>query len=54
VREAALRQQIVTNEHAPDRERAKTVRNLDGWYEAYEIKPGDKMYLAPTDRVKIW
>lgn len=54
VREAALRQQIVTNEHAPDRERAQTVRNLDGWYEAWDVKPGDKQYLAPADRVRLW
>ena len=54
VRDAALRQQIVTNEHAPDRERAMTVRNLDVWYEAYDVKAGEKMYLAPADRVHIW
>ncbi|HMJ06356.1 MAG TPA: M13 family metallopeptidase [Chthoniobacterales bacterium] len=54
VREAALRQQIVTNEHAPDRERAQTVRNLDGWYEAWDAKPGAKLYLAPAERVRIW
>jgi putative endopeptidase len=30
------------------------VRNLDGFYEAFKVKPGDKMYLAPTDRVSIW
>ena len=54
VREAALRQQVITNEHAPDRERAQTVRNLDGWYEAWDVKPDDKMYLAPEDRVRLW
>lgn len=54
VREAALRQQIVTDGHAPARERAQTVRNLDPWYEAYEVKPGEKLYLAPADRVRIW
>jgi putative endopeptidase len=54
VREPALRQQIVTNEHAPDRERAQTVRNLDAWYEAWDVKPGDKLYLAPGDRVRLW
>ncbi len=54
VREAALRQQVITNEHAPDRERAQTVRNLDGWYEAWGAKPGDKLYLAPADRVRLW
>jgi putative endopeptidase len=54
IREEALRQQIVTNEHAPGRERAQTVRNIDGWYQAYGAKPGDKLYLEPAARVHIW
>jgi putative endopeptidase len=53
-REAALRQQIVTDGHAPARERAQTVRNLDPWYDAYDVKPGEKLYLAPDQRVRIW
>ena len=53
-REAALRQQIVVDGHAPAPERAQTVRNLDAWYEAYDVKPGEKLYLAPADRVRIW
>jgi putative endopeptidase len=53
-REAALRQQIVVDGHAPAPERAQTVRNLDPWYEAYDVKPGEKLYLAPPDRVRIW
>ena len=53
-REAALRQQVVVDGHAPARERAQTVRNLDAWYEAYEVKPGEKLYLAPEARVRIW
>ena len=53
-REAALRQQIVVDGHAPARERAQTVRNLDPWYEAYDVKPGEKLYLTPDDRVRIW
>jgi len=53
-REAALRQQIVVDSHAPARERAQTLRNLDPWYEAFEVKPGQKLYLAPADRVRIW
>jgi putative endopeptidase len=53
-REAALRQQIVTDGHAPAPERAQTVRNLDPWYEAYDVKPGEKLYLSPADRVRIW
>jgi putative endopeptidase len=30
------------------------VRNIDGWYDAFDVKPGEKLYLAPDDRVKIW
>jgi putative endopeptidase len=40
--------------HAPADFRAQTVRNLDPWYPAFEVKPGEKLYLAPKDRVKIW
>jgi putative endopeptidase len=54
IRDAALRAQIVTNEHAPARERAQTVRNVDPWYEAYAVKPGQKLYLKPDERVRIW
>jgi predicted metalloendopeptidase len=53
-REEALRQQIATNGHAPGQYRALTVRNLDPWYAAFNVKPGDKLYLAPEQRVKIW
>ena len=54
IRDAALRSQIITNEHAPDRERAQTVRNIDAWYEAYAVKPEEKLYLKPEERVHIW
>ncbi|PZQ63289.1 MAG: peptidase M13 [Phenylobacterium zucineum] len=53
-REAALRRQVVTNVHSPGPWRALTVRNLDAWYPAFEVKEGQKLYLSPTDRVKIW
>ncbi len=53
-REAALRQQIQTDGHAPDEYRGDTVRNLDAWYAAFGIKPGDKLYLDPADRVQVW
>jgi predicted metalloendopeptidase len=53
-RPAALRQQIITDGHAPDQYRAFTVRNLDDWYAAFDIKPGDSMYLPPEKRVKVW
>lgn len=52
--EAFLREQMMTDEHAPDQFRPVTVRNLDAWYAAFDVKPGDKLYLAPADRVRIW
>lgn len=54
IRDAALRSQIITNEHAPDCARAQTVRNIDAWYEAYAVKPPEKLYLKPEERVHIW
>lgn len=54
MREAALRQRIATDGHAPGMYRALTVRNLDAWYKAFDVKPGDKLYLAPEQRVRIW
>jgi predicted metalloendopeptidase len=53
-REAASRQGILTDSHAPDEYRGDTVRNLDAWYEAFAVKPGQKLYLAPKDRVRVW
>lgn len=53
-REASLRRQILTDEHAPGRYRAATVRNIDAWYAAFNVKPGEKLFLAEPDRVKIW
>jgi putative endopeptidase len=54
-REDALRQQLVTDPHSPPEERVNAVvRNVDGWYAAFDVKPGDKLYVAPADRVRIW
>lgn len=53
-REAAQRQQILTDPHAPAPYRALTVRNIDAWYKAFDIKPDAKLYLDPKDRVRIW
>ena len=53
-REAALRQRIATDGHAPGNFRALTVRNLDAWYDAFGVKEGDKLYLPPEQRVRIW
>ena len=54
MREEALRQRIATDGHAPGQYRALTVRNMDAWYKAFDVKEGDKLYLAPDKRVKIW
>jgi endothelin-converting enzyme/putative endopeptidase len=53
-RDAALRQGILSDGHSPDEYRASTVRNIDAWYAAFNVQPGDKLYLAPPDRVRIW
>jgi predicted metalloendopeptidase len=53
-REPALRQRIVIDSHAPAEYRADTVRNLDAWYDAFSVKPGQALYLAPKDRVRVW
>jgi len=53
-REPALRQRLLTNGHAPADTRAHTVRNLDAWYEAFGVKPGQALHLAPEARVRIW
>jgi len=54
MREEALRGRIATDGHAPGQFRALTVRNLDAWYDAFDVKPGDKLYLPPEQRVRIW
>jgi putative endopeptidase len=53
-REAAARQQVLTDPHAPAQFRADTVRNIDAWYGAFEVQPGEKLYLGPEERVRIW
>ncbi len=53
-REAAMRQQVLTDPHSPGEYRADTSRNLDAWYGAFEVKAGQKLYLAPDQRVHIW
>ena len=54
-RDEALRNQIATDPHSPARFRVNgVVRNIPEFYEAFDIKPTDKLYLAPEKRVKIW
>jgi putative endopeptidase len=53
-REAALRQQLLTDPHSPCPVRTDVVRNMDPWYSAFNVQPGQTLYLSPADRVRIW
>jgi len=53
-RPETLRQIVLTNGHAPEQFRAQTVRNIDAWYPAFHVQPGQKLYLPADKRVKIW
>jgi putative endopeptidase len=53
--ESALRNQVTTDPHAPRQYRVNgVVRNINEWYEAFGVKPGEKLYLMPENRVHIW
>lgn len=55
IRDEALRAQVLSDPHAPPYFRVNgAVRNMDEWYTAFDVKPGDKLYLPPEERVKIW
>ena len=54
-REDALRQQLLTDPHSPASYRINgVVRNVDAWYQAFAIEPGNALYLPPEERVNIW
>ena len=54
-RDEALRNRLMTDPHSPGQYRAfGTPRNIEAFYKAFDLKEGDKMYLKPADRVKIW
>ena len=53
-RAASLRRQVMTDGHAPAKWRTYTVRNLDAWYKAFNVQPGQQLYLAPQERVRVW
>jgi endothelin-converting enzyme len=54
-REEELRQRLITDPHSPSEYRCNgVVRNLPEFYSAFNVKEGDKLYLKPEDRVKIW
>jgi predicted metalloendopeptidase len=55
MRDEALKNKIKTDPHSPGMYRAYVpLQNIDAFYTAFDIKEGDKMYVAPEDRVKIW
>jgi endothelin-converting enzyme/putative endopeptidase len=53
-REEAMRAQIATDGHAPERFRVATVRNIDAWYDAFDVQPEQRLYLEPGARVRVW
>lgn len=53
--EGETRRRTLSDPHSPGEFRVNgIVRNVDGWYEAFGVKPGDSLYLAPAKRVRIW
>ncbi len=55
IRDEQLRQRLATDPHSPAIYRVDgTIRNIPAWYQAFDVQPGDKLYVAPEQRVKIW
>jgi endothelin-converting enzyme/putative endopeptidase len=55
LRENALRERLLTDPHSPAEYRVNgIVRNVDAWYQAFNVQPGDRLYLPPEQRVRIW
>ena len=53
--EDAARQRLVSDPHAPEQYRVNgVVRNIDAWYQAFDVQAGDKLYLSSESRVRIW
>jgi putative endopeptidase len=53
-RDQNLSQRITTDPHSPSIQRTWVSRNLDPWYKAFQVKPGQMLYLTPEERVRIW
>jgi putative endopeptidase len=53
-RQANLRARLLTDPHSPSAQRTWIVRNFDPWYPAFKVQPGQKLYLTPAERVRIW
>jgi hypothetical protein len=46
---------VLSNPHSPGKFRVNgVVRNFDAWYQAFDVKPGDQLYLAPEARIRVW
>lgn len=54
IHEEALRTFLATDGHAPESYRIATVRNIDAWYDAFDVRPGQRLYLEPEARVRVW
>jgi len=55
IRDQRLKNQVMIDPHSPAEFWVNgSVRNMDAWYEAFDVKPGDKSYLPPEERVRIW
>jgi predicted metalloendopeptidase len=55
MRDARMRTQVMSDPHSPPKFRVNgVVRNMDAWYSAFGVKPGEQLYLAPDERVRIW
>lgn len=53
-RDPALQRALTTDPHTPGHFRPYVVRNFDAWYAAFGAKPGEKLYLTPEQRIRIW
>lgn len=55
IRDEALRNQVQADPHSPALYRVNgTIQNIDAWYRAFNVRPGDALYVAPEKRVRIW
>jgi len=55
VREETLRFLVASDTHAPPRQRVNgVVRHVDAWYDAFSVRPGDRLYVPPADRIHLW
>jgi putative endopeptidase len=54
-RPAVMRNRLLSDVHSPAKFRVNgIVRNMDEWYTAFNVQPGDSLFVKPEDRVRIW